>query len=1109
MSVRLLGRLVKSFVPGAGEPQGLVDASEVDLTGGSNVQAFIDALGDNFKGLWSNTATYVANDLVIYNKIFYIALRNNSSAQPNNSLQDWEVIGDLKGQWNSQATYNINDIVFRHNKLWIAIRNNSRGTDPIVAGQADWRAIERTDQEIRDLAREELGRYQPAQSDPYAEDSRNFFGNTFSHSHTESFSITPAEGVTNFGSWRGDATPYSPTNTDGIIITEGSNAVFNNTDCAWSGLTNPVHSSSATADKFIKGRIRIASVNTGVSEIIVGFHHNNLDYPQLRLHNGVLQSNHNGTRETQDWQNINGVNAAGAFVSSISFESGTRAEIVFEYQRGSTGAVEFILATRQIGGSSPRTIRVNNFYETNHSLPVTEIRSRCESMEWFEVWNGPYSTHSQEAELEEHVDEIGLGKVAIVQHATDVNTYRGDSNFPNALKKGGIDVATVNDIQTPQRGARGYSIIPLHTLVAHDADGNTVAPSAPTIAAGVTPQFNFQTSAWSGVPSDWGYNISPSHRAGADDVYVVLGVVDENGSLVGSFTSTPVRSYGEVATVSGLSESEVLALIPTWARANNPTGEIPVGLIPATIARITDITSRLAGYVTTTALDTAIAPFRTAAQVTSAIDARISNEEIPRDGASTTNAPSQAAVNSALQRGVFSSMAAPGLPLNDNQGPTDIPFPSGVTSLSQIASFIGLTGVTSDGPFTTTPTLMQVKDAGDDGIQIRDAGSLGYYLTYNTTTERLQIDYRYDGGFSTNQGNAKQLVSFDWPVLQDTGSQLVARILRGEMDLTSLINERIKYYVTNNTGQIIPVGNIVKNGEKVYIAKSEQSNVTVSTNFTNSANWFQLDNTIPAPTSGTIPTNQFPSLTMPFYNTNGTLNSARTVLSIADTITKASWSEGEGNPDGLDNVPLTFWWYDTDTDILYRRFETADDNGNFYYPVSVKLDGPGIVSLLAALTGDDRLDGNAVKNLPGTVEDLTTTVEVHNNTAHISLPQNRTLANYSSFLLRFTYTDAGGQAALGQRIVTCVPIAAIIGTYTSLTSGGVTPRDAHNQTYAIPLEHRGANSVFLMPCTPDSSGPRREILATDTRICFSIADINEANNTFRPIQAIVAKGVLS
>ena len=110
--------------------------------------------------------------------------------------------------------------------------------------------------------------------------------------------------------------------------------------------------------------------------------------------------------------------------------------------------------------------------------------------------------------------------------------------------------------------------------------------------------------------------------------------------------------------------------------------------------------------------------------------------------------------------------------------------------------------------------------------------------------------------------------------------------------------------------------------------------------------------TIPAPTNGTIPTNEFPTKTMAFYNLNGTIDSARTVLSIADTITKASWSEGEGNPDEQDNLPLTFWWYDTDNDILYRRMESQGDDGNWYYPVSQDGGGTGTGISSVAISPD-------------------------------------------------------------------------------------------------------------------------------------------------------------
>ena len=218
-------------------------------------------------------------------------------------------------------------------------------------------------------------------------------------------------------------------------------------------------------------------------------------------------------------------------------------------------------------------------------------------------------------------------------------------------------------------------------------------------------------------------------------------------------------------------------------------------------------------------------------------DGKVDDREIPRENASHTESPSQHAVNQALQRGIFAGQPAPGLPLDDALGPTAIPFPTGVNNISQIATFVGLDGAVTEGSFTTTPTLQQLKDATggfpNNGVMVYDAtGNYNYYLLYNPTTERVEIDYR--SSFSTTGGSSRQLVSFTWPVLQDTGAQLVNRIEKGENTLEALANSKMEYFTATNNEQDLREGDVIKNGNDVYIAISAQTNVTVNTDFTGS-----------------------------------------------------------------------------------------------------------------------------------------------------------------------------------------------------------------------------------------------------------------------------------
>ena len=277
----------------------------------------------------------------------------------------------------------------------------------------------------------------------YATDMLTFFRDRWSHVHSESLEFNLADGVTNLGSWWGDDAAYSSSNTDGLIST--GNAVFDPNTCSWSGLTNPVR---ATDGVLVNARVREPGIQIGAQQgsvVTLGFHHNNLDYPQLRINGitGRLESNHSGTRTSQQWQGLSGLAGDGA-VRPITFQNGSTAEILVEWDRLPNGNVQFILAARQIGGSNPQTWQANDFEETNHDLPVVDVRSRCSAGGRFEVWNDQYRTHTEQAAdlADNRIDARGLAKLAITTHETDTDTYRGNLDIQGNLTVNGMAPAT-------------------------------------------------------------------------------------------------------------------------------------------------------------------------------------------------------------------------------------------------------------------------------------------------------------------------------------------------------------------------------------------------------------------------------------------------------------------------------------------------------------------------------------------------------------------------------------------------------------------------------------------------------------------------------------------
>ena len=319
-----------------------------------------------------------------------------------------------------------------------AIRND---TSRIPINKLDESVL--TQQTLRDRSRP-LGNFYP-----FADEATEFFSNTYTHQNIRSAEFHLADGVHNFGSFWGDNTAYSPTNTDGLIRT--GNITFDPSTEIFGGLTDPTFNSADPAHgTYIAARMRQTGIQTNVSYTMLGTapaNNLNLLIPVLRINNGRFQYNQAGTRANQNWQNISGINSAGQLVDSITFQAGSTVEIVAIFQEKTRGNTvlgkEFIVACRQIGGSNPSTYQCNNF-TVQIILGTTHLKGRAAGAgNRFEVWNDNYIPHEIEAELEDdHIDERGLGKVGITHNSTTHDTITGNVNIVGSLSVNGSSITS-------------------------------------------------------------------------------------------------------------------------------------------------------------------------------------------------------------------------------------------------------------------------------------------------------------------------------------------------------------------------------------------------------------------------------------------------------------------------------------------------------------------------------------------------------------------------------------------------------------------------------------------------------------------------------------------
>lgn len=127
-------------------------------------------------------------------------------------------------------------------------------------------------------------------------------------------------------------------------------------------------------------------------------------------------------------------------------------------------------------------------------------------------------------------------------------TFIDETDFTGGLKKDGVDVATTEDIPVAIRGERGYTppyIVEAYHLTAHSE--NPVAPPSPS-SSGVT--WNTGTRQFSGLAAGWGASISASYRAADHDLWISKIFYDPSandgaGGLVGNF-GTVIRGDADV-----------------------------------------------------------------------------------------------------------------------------------------------------------------------------------------------------------------------------------------------------------------------------------------------------------------------------------------------------------------------------------------------------------------------------------------------------------------------------------------------------------------------------------------------------------------------------------
>ena len=171
-----------------------------------------------------------------------------------------------------------------------------------------------------------------------------------------------------------------------------------------------------------------------------------------------------------------------------------------------------------------------------------------------------------------------------------------------------------------------------------------------------------------------------------------------------------------------------------------------------------------------------------------------------------------------------------------------------------------------------------------------------------------------------------------------------------------------------------------------------------------------------------------------------------------------------------------------DSDELVPDFTSANDGDVLTY------DDAGSTAVWQAPSGGG---GGGGSDTAGTVEDLPLVVSPQRTRLDISFPSGRTLNSYSSIQVRFSYTSAGSQGSLAENLMVVIPITLVAGTtYTTINDtipvGSVINLSLNS--YSIPLEHRGANAVYM---TPVNTSHTSTVSNADNFLNLSIIEQNQ------------------
>jgi hypothetical protein len=120
----------------AGSPDG--ESPEADT-----VDWALFAPGFSYLGKWNSTATYYANDVVLYDGSVWIVKPNRTpnGQSPEVDTVDWALFTpgfSYLGKWNSTATYYANDVVLYDGSVWIVKPTGTPNGETPEVDTADW-----------------------------------------------------------------------------------------------------------------------------------------------------------------------------------------------------------------------------------------------------------------------------------------------------------------------------------------------------------------------------------------------------------------------------------------------------------------------------------------------------------------------------------------------------------------------------------------------------------------------------------------------------------------------------------------------------------------------------------------------------------------------------------------------------------------------------------------------------------------------------------------------------------------------------------------------------------------------------------------------------------